>query len=78
MAMTPYRNLNGDSGIEAYDAMEDSIHVVFRDGAQRNFLYTHARPGKAIVDRMKALADEGRGLAAYIANTVKQGYACKW
>lgn len=76
--MTPYRNLDGGSGIEAYDALEDSIHVVFREGAQRNYLYNHARPGKAIVDEMKTLADEGRGLAKYIATKVKQSHACKW
>lgn len=76
--MTPYRNLDGDSRIEAYDALEDSIHVVFRDGTQRNYLYNHARPGKAIVDQMKALADQGRGLAKFIADTVQQSHACKW
>lgn len=76
--MTPYLNLNGDSGVVSYETTEDSIHVVFASGKNRNYLYNHSRPGKQMVDHMKALAVQGRGLNSYISTTVKQGYAKKW
>lgn len=76
--MTPYRNLNGDSGVLSYETTEDSIHVVFSSGAHRNYLYNHSRPGKAMVDRMKLLAAQGRGLNSYITTTVRKSYARKW
>jgi len=76
--MTPYRNLNGDSNVISYEIMEDSIHVVFASGTNRNYLYDHSRPGKQMVDRMKELAAQGRGLNSYISTTVRQSYAKKW
>lgn len=76
--MTPYKNLNGDSNIVSYEITENSIHVVFRSGAQRNYLYDYARLGKAIVDQMKVLAEQGRGLNSYIGKIVRESYASKW
>ncbi|BFM38214.1 hypothetical protein OLK001_01400 [Synechocystis sp. LKSZ1] len=76
--MTPYRNLNGNSNVLEYEATDDSIHVVFKSGAHRNYLYNHVRPGKAMVDRMKALANQGHGLNSYISTTVKSNFAKKW
>lgn len=78
IAMTPYRNLNGDSNVVSYETTEDSIRLVFRSGTYRNYLYNHFRPGKAIVDRMKALAVQGHGLNSYITTIVRKGYARKW
>jgi hypothetical protein len=76
--MTPYRNLRGNSSIVSYEITEDSIHVVFRTGAHRNYLYNQLRPGKAAVDRMKALAAQGYGLNSYISTTIKSSYAERW
>lgn len=76
--MTPYRNLNGNSSVVSYEIAEDSIHVVFGSGTHRNYLYNHTTPGKAIVDRMKALAVQGAGLNSYIYTTVKRNFAKKW
>lgn len=76
--MTPYRNLNGNSSVVAYESANDSIHVVFKSGACRNYLYNYLRPGKAVVDRMKALAAQGYGLNSYISTTVKSNFAEKW
>lgn len=76
--MTPYRNRNGNSNVVFYELTDDSIHVVFKSGAQRNYLYNHVRPGKVIVDRMKALAIQGYGLNSYIATTVKSNFSRKW
>lgn len=76
--MRLYRNLNGNSNVVSYETTEDSIHVVFRSGTHRNYLYNHIRPGRAVVDRMKALASQGHGLNSYISTTVKSNYAKKW
>jgi len=76
--MTPYLNLNGDSSVVSYETTEDSIHVVFRTGTYRNYLYDHSRPGKLMVDRMKALAAQGHGLNSYISSTVRKSFVRKW
>ncbi len=76
--MTPYRNLNGDSNVVAYEANEDSIHVIFKNGTCRNYLYNVVRPGRAVVEQMKALAVQGRGLNSYISSVVKDNYTRKW
>lgn len=76
--MTPYRNLGGNSNVVSYEVTEDSILVVFKSGTYRNYLYDANRPGKMVVERMKALASQGRGLNSYISSVVKEGYARKW
>lgn len=76
--MTPYRNLGGNSNVVAYEANDDSIHVLFKSGACRNYLYNSVRPGKAVVERLKGLAAQGRGLGSFISSVVKDNYARKW
>jgi len=76
--MTRYRNLNGNSNIISYETTEDSIHVVFKSGTHRNYLYNQVRPGKDVVDRMKVFAEQGQGLNSYITTTVKSSFAKKW
>jgi hypothetical protein len=76
--MTPYRNLGGNSNVVAYEVNEDSIQVVFKSGACRNYLYNSVRPGKAVVERMKLLAAKGQGLNSYISSVVKDNFASKW
>lgn len=76
--MKTYRNLSGTSNIQCYDITDDAIHVVFQSGTHRHYLYNHERPGKAMVDEMKRLAAEGRGLCTYISRAVKDNYAKRW
>lgn len=76
--MTPYRNLSGHSNIVAYEITVDSIHVVFKSGSHRNYLYNSTRPGKSTVDQMKVLAEQGYGLNSYISSFVKNNFARKW
>ena len=76
--MTPYRNLSGNSNVVAYEVTGDSIHVVFKSGMYRNYLYNSFRPGKAVVERMKVLAAQGYGLNSHISSSVKKNYARKW
>ncbi len=76
--MTPYRNLSGNSNVASYESTEDSIHVVFKSGRCRNYLYNSVRPGQTVVERMKFLAARGYGLNSYISSTVRDRYARKW
>ena len=76
--MTPYKNLGGDSGVEAFDITEASIHVRFRAGSQRNYLYDSTRPGIVVINEMKRLALQGRGLNSFISSTVKGNFSKKW
>lgn len=76
--MTPYRNISGNSNVASYEVTEDSIHVVFKSGTHRNYLYDAVRPGKATIEEMKRLAAQGRGLNSYISSVVKNNFARNW
>ncbi|MBW8760206.1 MAG: hypothetical protein JF586_21665 [Burkholderiales bacterium] len=73
--MPRYRNLDGHSGVLRFETTPDSITLTFVDGDR--YVYTHARPGRADVDRMKALAQAGRGLSTYVARQVRERYERK-
>jgi hypothetical protein len=75
--MKPYRDINGDSGIAAYEHSESSIRIQFKHGSTYEYLASGI--GAANLNTMKRLADSGDGLNAYI-NThpeVKKGYSSK-
>lgn len=76
--MTPYRNLSGKSNVISYEITEDSIHIVFISGANRNYLYNSVRPGRNTVDQMKSLAEQGHGLNSYISRVVRSNFDRKW
>lgn len=71
--MEPYGNASGDSAVRAFEISEHAIVVVFR--SSRTYLYDYFRPGKAEVEKMKALALEGDGLGRYISEVVKTRYS---
>jgi len=71
-AMPPYRDLSGASGVAAFAEGGDWIEVTFKTGG--TYRYSHAKPGRAHVDRMKRLAHEGRGLSTYISQYVRERY----
>lgn len=73
--METYKNLGGNSGISAYSVTDDSIKVLFKDGGL--YLYNTSRPGRAYVDRMKVLAQSGRGLNSLISSVIRKNYAAK-
>ena len=75
--MQTYRDINGDSGVSAYDFGDDWIIVQFKRGG--TYEYRAAKIGYTHISTMKRLADSGDGLNAYI-NThkdVKLGYSSK-
>ena len=73
--MPRYRNLDGRSGVLRYETTPDSITLTFVDGGR--YVYTHARTGRDDVERMKALAQAGRGLSTYVARHVRERYERK-
>jgi hypothetical protein len=71
--MTPYRDINGDCGILAYECGIDWISVQFKSGSV--YTYRSSRVGAANLATMLQLAVAGDGLNAFINTTpvVKNG-----
>ena len=78
--MDQYKNLGGDSNVQAYECQADGITVQFRSGANRFYLYTNDRPGAAHVEKMRALAIAGQGLNSYIGKNLRSpgSFVRKW
>ncbi|NYE59043.1 hypothetical protein FHW58_000195 [Duganella sp. 1224] len=74
--MKKYKNLNGDSGVVAYDIAAGAITVQFRSGEK--YLYSDNSAGADNVAAMQRLAQSGRGLSTFIAQHVHDRYARKW
>jgi hypothetical protein len=76
--MTQYADLSGDSGIAAYEIVENGVWVKYKKG--KSYLYGTNRPGLHHVLRMIELATLGQGLCEYISkriNTVPKNYERK-
>lgn len=73
--MIRYRDITGASGVTAYETGTDSISVEFNHDAI--YLYTYASTGKRMVERMKQLAADGKGLSTYISRKVKEKFESK-
>jgi len=73
--MVAYQDKNGNSGISHYEIGQDYIGVRFRL-SHHVYLYKSKRVGKHHVERMKTLAQQGRGLSTYISQhpEVRDGY----
>jgi hypothetical protein len=73
--MERYGNLNGDSGVVAFEIRAGSILVEFTDNSQ--YLYDASKPGPAAVSELQKLARAGRGLNSYINRFIGKNYARK-
>ncbi len=73
--MEQYQNLAGNSGVATYESGLDFIRVQFTNG--ETYLYTYDSAGADAVERMKTLAEQGRGLSTFISRTVKSAFAAK-
>ena len=71
--MQRYRNLDGASGVTAFETANDSIKVAFINGSI--YEYDYASAGRGNIERMKRLAAEGRGLSTFISQRVHDAYA---
>lgn len=70
-----YKDVDGDSGVEAYEIGSDSITVRFKGGAL--YCYTYMSAGKDNVDKMKELAKSGEDLNSFINTKVRTKYEWK-
>lgn len=73
--MTPYGNLNANSGVVAYEIQSEAIVIQFRHSGK--YVYDYDTTGREHVEAMKVLALEGRGLATYINQNVRGRFARK-
>ncbi len=73
--MEMYKNLDGDSGIKAFEIGHHSIALEFTDGS--SYLYTYRSAGREVVEQMIKLAQGGRGLNTYVSRRVRAAYAEK-
>ena len=74
MRMKRYKNLNGDSGVCAYEIKPHSITAAFHNRIR--YLYDYQSAGAANVEEMKNLAAAGRGLSAFISRVMPR-YAAR-
>jgi hypothetical protein len=73
--MQPYRDIDGDSNVAAYEIGPGSITVQFASGG--TYLYNASAPGQGHVAEMQRLAGNGDGLNAYINRHVRKNFAAK-
>jgi hypothetical protein len=73
--MRRYRNLDGHSGVTAYDCGDGFIRVRFVNGDV--YEYTDEVTGRKHIGNMQRLAQAGRGLATYVSRFVHDAYARK-
>lgn len=71
--MQPYRDIDGDSGVEAYEIGDDYIAVKFYR-TPKLYRYSYGKAGRYHVEQMKMLARNGNGLNSYINRFVKKLY----
>ena len=71
--MERYKDIDNDSGIEAYEIGSDFINVKFH-GTPKVYQYSYASAGQQNVETLKALAARGEGLNAFINKNVKYKY----
>lgn len=75
--MDTYKDINGDSGVSAYEYGSDWIQVQFKYGGI--YEYRASVIGSNHLSIMKKLADSGDGLNAYINTNqkIRTGYSSK-
>jgi hypothetical protein len=70
--MEVYLDVDGDSGVEAYEVGGGFIRVRFKSGTE--YLYTDKSAGAENIEEMKRRAAAGDGLNAFIIRYVKNSY----
>jgi hypothetical protein len=71
--MKTYRDIDGDTGVAAYEYGPDWIQVEFKTGSV--YEYTYASAGQNKIETMKQLADSGEELNAFINKNVRKLYS---
>ena len=73
--MQNYTDVDGDSGVAAYEIGADFILVQFKDGGI--YEYTSASVGTSNLTHMMRLAQQGDGLNSFINRNVRKNYSRK-
>jgi hypothetical protein len=73
--MKRYRNLDGNSGVTAYECGDGFIRIRFVNGD--TYEYTDEATGAEHVANMQKLAQAGLGLSTYVSRFVHDDYARK-
>ena len=73
--MKRYRNLDGKSGVTAYECGDGFIRVRFVNGDI--YEYTDKATGREHITNMQKLAQAGLGLSTYVSRFVHDDYARK-
>jgi hypothetical protein len=73
--MKRYRNLEGHSGVTAFDCGAGFIRIRFVNGDV--YEYTDRATGREHVANMQELARAGLGLSTYVSRFVHDSYARK-
>lgn len=73
--MERYKNLEGHSGVTAFETGPESISVEFNHNAV--YRYTYKSADRHVVEKMKKLAKSGRGLSTYISRIVREKFEKK-
>lgn len=68
-----YGTSNHEAGVTEFALLPDAILLLFHNGAA--YLYTNDVPGAMHVERMRALATQGRGLNTYVSRFVGKHFA---
>lgn len=71
--MEVYRNINGDSNVEAYEIGSNFIRVKFYRTV-KIYQYSYERAGRENVEIMKELARNGDGLNSFIKKNAEKLY----
>ena len=71
--MIPYKDVDGDSNVEAYEIYPTAIAVKF-NGPDKIYVYSYSSAGMSNVEQMKRLAQSGDGLNSYINTYCKYNY----
>lgn len=69
-----YKALHGNAGIARYAFGDDFILIVFQQGREV-YVYNDQVSGKSNIEKMKKLADEGKGLSGFISRSRELDYA---
>jgi hypothetical protein len=71
--MKKHKNLEGNSGVSAYETGDDHIIIQFVRNS-KPYTYSYDKAGKKHVENMKKLAKKGSGLSTYISQHVHDLY----
>lgn len=70
--MQRYKNFNGNSGVSAYEIGDDFIRIEFNKNA--TYVYNYDTAGRENIEKMKLLAQSGKGLSTFISRHVKNRF----